>query len=190
MHIIITNISWMGFNIFLALIAVLFGWLVKQTTWKLLRILYGVVWILFLPNTLYLLTDIIHFFENMQYVAGIYKVIFVLQYLLLLLLGVTTYFAALYPIEQVFATTTKWQKSIFILLINLLVGFGMTLGRVERVNSWDIVLDIPSVLQTSTHMLTSTNSLLLILLFTAIGTLVYFSLRALVLKTVGVIVSG
>ena len=183
MHIIIYNISWMGFNIFLALVAVLFGWLLKQTTWKFLQMMYGFVWILFLPNTLYLLTDIIHFFENLDKVKGIYRIIFILQYLILLLLGVITYFAAVYPVEKAFIKGTKWMKLMFILIINLLVGFGMTLGRVERVNSWDIVLDIPSVIHTGTHMLTSTNALLLILLFTIIGTVIYLSLRAFTIET-------
>ncbi len=178
MHIVVYNISWMGFNIFLALIAVLFAWLLKLTTWKFLRMMYGFLWLVFLPNTLYLLTDIIHFSETLDEARGIYRIIDIIQYLILLLLGVTTYFAALYPIEKSYIKSTKWMKLMFVLIINLLVGFGMALGRVERVNSWDIVFDIPSVIQTGTHMLTSTNSLLLILLFTSIGTVIYLSLRA------------
>jgi len=184
MYIIISNISWMSFNIFLALVAVLFGWLMKQTSWKFLRVMYGIVWLLFLPNTLYLLTDIVHFFEDMDEVQGISQIIFIFQYLLLCLLGVITYFAAVYPVEKVFIIKdVKWKKLMFILIINLLVGFGITLGRVERVNSWDIVLDIPSVIHTSTDVLASTNLLLLMLLFTIMGTLIYLSLRALMIKS-------
>ncbi len=183
MHIVIYNILWMGFNIILALVAVLFAWLLKRTTWKFLRVMYGFMWLVFLPNTLYLLTDIIHFSETLDEANGIYRIIFIFQYLVLLLLGVITYFAAVYPVEKSFIKSTnikstRWMKLMFVLIINLLVGFGMTLGRVERVNSWDIVLDIPSVIHTGTHMLTSTNSLLLILLFTSIGTVIYLLLRA------------
>ncbi len=178
MHIVIYNISWMGFNVFLALVAVLFAWLLKRTTWKFLQMTYGFMWLLFLPNTLYLLTDIIHFSETLDEAKGIYRIIFIFQYLVLLLLGVVTYFAAVYPVEKSFIKSTKWMKLIFVLIINLLVGFGITLGRVERVNSWDIMLDIPSVIHIGTHMLTSTNSLLLILLFTIVGTIIYLSLRA------------
>jgi len=178
MHVILSNISWMSFNIFLALVAVLFGWFMKRTRLTLLRILSGVVWIIFLPNTLYLLTDIIHFFPNMHRVEGIGKLIVVLQYLLLLLLGVITYFAAVYPAEKAAEEKMKWNQIIFILLINGLVSFGITLGRVERTNSWYFVTDPPRILHDTTQMLTSLNLVFLILIFTLLSTLLYFSLRA------------
>src|SRR5579863_3913239 len=120
MHVLISNFLWMSFNVFLALIAVLFGWLMKKTTWKLLRIIYGAAWIIFLPNTLYLLTDIIHLFTRIERVQGIIRVIFIFQYLLLLLLGLITYFAAVYPVEQVFIKSMKWNKTVFMLIISVL----------------------------------------------------------------------
>src|ERR1700680_4269379 len=139
MPIIISNISWMSFNIFLALIAVLFGWLMKKTTGRILQVIYGCVWITFLPNTLYLLTDIIHLFDGLDRAEEIYKFILIFQYLFLLLLGVITYFAAVYPAEKVFIKSMKWNKLAFIIIINVLVSFGMTLGRVERINSWNLL---------------------------------------------------
>ncbi|MDQ6659574.1 MAG: DUF1361 domain-containing protein [Chloroflexota bacterium] len=182
MPIIISNIPWMSFNIFLALVPVLFGWLIKGTTSKLLRIIYGAVWIIFLPNTLYLLTDITHIFENIYQVEGIYKAILIFQYLLLLILGIITYFAAVYPAEKVFINSMKWNKTAFIIIINILVGFGMTLGRVERINSWDILSNISSVISASVQVLVSKDLLLLILLFTIMSTLIYLSLHTLVVK--------
>ncbi len=182
MDIILSNIYWMSFNIFLAFIPVLFGWLMKETTCKLLRIMYGAVWILFLPNTLYLLTDIIHFFEDIYRVEGFYKIILIFQYFLLFLFGVITYFAAVYPVEKTFITNMKLNKTIFIILINVLVSFGITLGRVERINSWDILLNIPRVIDASAQLLVSKNLLLLILLFTDISTLIYLLLRAFEIK--------
>ncbi len=182
MPIIISNIPWMSFNIFLALVPVLFGWLIKGTTSKLLRIIYGAVWIIFLPNTLYLLTDLTHIFENIYQVEGIYKAILIFQYLLLLILGIITYFAAVYPAEKVFINSMKWNKTAFIIIINILVGFGMTLGRVERINSWDILSNISSVISASVQVLVSKDLLLLILLFTIMSTLIYLSLHTLVVK--------
>jgi len=178
MRIILSNISWMGFNVFLALVAVLFGWFTKRVKWTLLRILSGVVWVIFLPNTLYLLTDIIHFFPDMHRVEGLEKLIVIFQYLLLLLIGVITYFAAVYPAEKVVREKMKWNQFIFILLINILVSFGITLGRVERTNSWYFVTDPPRILHDSMQLLASFNLVFLILLLTLLNTLLYFSIRA------------
>lgn len=178
MRIILSNISWMSFNILLALVAVLFGWLIKRTRWTLLQIVYSIVWIIFLPNTLYLLTDIVHFFQNMQRVEGMSKIIVVFQYLLLLLLGIITYFAAVYPAERVAVEKMKWNHVLFILLINGLVSFGIVLGRVERTNSWYIVTNPARILHDSMQLLTSLNLVFLILFFTLLSTLLYLSFRA------------
>ncbi len=177
MHIILSNLSWMGFNVLLALVAVLFGWLLRGTRWTLLRILCAVVWILFLPNTLYLLTDIVHFHQNMHRVEGVDKLVVAFQYILLLLLGIITYFAAVYPAEKVAVEKLKCQQTIFILIINGLVSFGIILGRVERLNSWYFVTNLPRFLHDSLQVITSVNLVLLICFFTTLSTLLYLSLR-------------
>jgi uncharacterized membrane protein len=173
MSIMLANFSWMGFNIFLALVAVLFGWLLKGTSHKLLRFLYGIVWIIFLPNTLYLLTDISHLFETLQWVKGFYKMLLIFQYLVLLLIGITTYFLAVYPVEKVLSKSMQWHKTGFIIIVSILVGFGITLGRIERINSWSIVSNAPEVIHASVQLLVSSNLLLLICLYSIISMLMY-----------------
>ncbi len=178
MHVILYNMSWMSFNILLALIAVLFGWLMKRTRLISLRILYALVWFFFLPNTLYLLTDLVHLYQNMQKVEGPGIVIVAFQYLLLLLLGIVTYFAAVYPAEKIAVEQMKWNRTIFILLINVLVSIGITLGRVERTNSWYFVTNLPRVLHDTIQLLTSLNLVLLTLILTLLNTVLYLTLRA------------
>ena len=181
MHVILSNILWMSFNVFLALVAVFFGWFMKKMRWRVLRILSAVVWIIFLPNTLYLLTDIIHFFPNMHRVEGIEKLIVISQYFLLLLFGVITYFAAVYPAEKVFGEKAKekakWNQVVFIFIIKSLVTFGISLGRIERTNSWYFVTDPFRILHDTMHLLASFNVAFWLLL-TLLSTLLYFSLRA------------
>ena len=177
MHIILSNLSWMGFNVLLALIAVLFGWFMKETRWTLIRILCAIVWILFLPNTLYLLTDIVHFHQNMHRVGGMDKLVVVFQYIVLLLLGIITYFAAVYPAEKVAVEKLKCQQTLFILFINGLVSFSIILGRVERLNSWYFVTNLPRFLRDSLQVITSVNLILLIFFSTVLSTFLYLSLR-------------
>jgi len=177
MEIILYNFSWMGFNVLLALIAVLFGWFVKGTKWTLFRIFCGVVWLLFLPNTLYLLTDIIHLHQNIHQVEGTDKLIVIIQYAVLLLLGIITYFAAMYPVEKVAVKNVRSRQIIFILLINVLVSFGIILGRVKRMNSWYFVTNLPHLLHNSLQVLMSLRLVFLIFLLTVLSTLLYLSFR-------------
>jgi len=149
----------------------------KRTKLIPLRILYTLVWFLFLPNTLYLLTDLVHLYQNMQRVGGLDIVIVAFQYLLLLLLGMITYFAAVYPVEKIAVEKMKWNRTIFILLINVLVSIGITLGRVERTNSWYFVTNLSRVLHDSIQLFTSVNLVLLTLILTLLNTVLYFILR-------------
>src|SRR2546429_6176605 len=54
MMILLNNISWMGWNVFLALIPPIFGWLLLITRQKVLKVAFALTWFFFLPNTLYL----------------------------------------------------------------------------------------------------------------------------------------
>src|SRR5579883_2701620 len=102
MHWILFNLQWMGFNVFLAVIPVVFGWLMMQMKSKLLKVLYGTVWFMFLPNTIYLLTDIGHFFTDWHMIPLQYKGIFIVEYAILMVLGILTFILALSPVERFF----------------------------------------------------------------------------------------
>src|SRR5688500_5180777 len=73
MGILMHNISWMAFNIALALIPVILGLLMFYIKWKPLRLLISIIWLSFLPNTLYLLTDLMHISNDWEKVGYIGK---------------------------------------------------------------------------------------------------------------------
>ncbi|HSW96791.1 MAG TPA: DUF1361 domain-containing protein [Candidatus Saccharimonadales bacterium] len=187
MHNILFNIQWMSFNIFLAFIPVFFGWLMIRIPSKILKILYGSIWFIFLPNTIYLLTDIGHFFTDWYLIPLSYKGVFVFEYALLMILGVISFIFALYPIEQFFRKTKnkkkQIKKDIFIYSTNFLIGFGLVLGRIERVNSWDILTNTSNVVYKSLHTITSLQLSLSVIFFGLLSNLIYFSLRDFVIKS-------
>lgn len=187
MHFIIFNLHWMSFNVFLAVIPVIFGLLMVRTPLKILKILYGSIWFIFLPNTIYLLTDIGHFFTDWHLVSLSYKGFFITEYVILMVIGIISFILGLYPIEQFFRKTLhkkeQIKKDILIYGINFLVGFGLVLGRIERVNSWDILTNTSYVLYQSLHTITSLQLLLLVIFFGLLSNLLYFSLRDTVIKT-------
>jgi uncharacterized membrane protein len=61
-----------------------------------------------------------------------------------------------------------------LITVNFCIGFGMVLGRVQRLNSWDIFLDAPKVIHASFHMVSSLELLLLGVLFGVVANSVYF----------------
>ena len=57
MSVLLDNMSMIGLNSFLALIPILCGWLMVKIRQPLLQVTFALLWFSFLPNTLYILTD-------------------------------------------------------------------------------------------------------------------------------------
>ncbi len=96
----------------------------------------GVVWLLFLPNAPYLLTDFIHLRETPRgWVWG--------HWLLLVWFSFTGLLAGLFSVRIVHdLLEARWGRAralATVTLVNLLCGVGVALGRFERWNSWDIL---------------------------------------------------
>lgn len=181
MRILLTNISWMGLNIFLALIPLIFGWLLLKTRQKVLKVAFALIWFAFLPNTLYLLTDSFHIFRQWNHIHHAGQIVLALQYFTLELIGLVTFILALYPVEKALLLSS-WPKKkslvpLLIIITNFFIGLGIVLGRVQRINSWDIFVDIPKVIGASIGIFTSRELILLVLLFGLFANCCYFLLR-------------
>jgi uncharacterized membrane protein len=181
MHIIIFNISWMALNISLALIANIFAWFMSESKPGFRKYLYGLIWILFLPNTIYILTDVIHIFKDWTNVSLLYKPILLIEYSVLLLTGIATFIFAMYPFDRMLRKEKKKSKIIedelLIIMINVLVAFGMVLGRVQRLNSWDVFFNLPQVIRDTTQVFFTPYLLLLFLFFGLLCNSIYFLFR-------------
>jgi uncharacterized membrane protein len=95
----------------------------------------GLLWLLFLPNAPYLVTDL-------KYVGRSGGVPVMYDVLLLsaaawtgLLLGLTSLFLVHAVARRLVGPVTAW---VFVLGVLALSSFGVYLGRVQRWNSWDI----------------------------------------------------
>lgn len=136
-------------NIFLAFIpfvisSLLLLYLKEKKIKKSLFIVGLFIWLLFIPNAPYIITDFIH--------LGEIRVIPVLFDIFLLFssatLGLILGFHSLFHIEQIFKTKFSGAKTNLIMsLIILLISFGMYLGRFLRFNSWDIFFNHISLIK-------------------------------------------
>ncbi|WP_165774757.1 DUF1361 domain-containing protein [Candidatus Viridilinea mediisalina] len=129
-------------NLFLAWLpycaAIWMAWVVqrKQTSLWLTLLPIGILWILFLPNAPYLLTDIVHIF-GMHFVWW-YDIGILFSFAWAgLLLGV----ASLHIMAELIATRYGWLAGWGVVLVTAgLSGIGVYVGRFLRWNSWDAIL--------------------------------------------------
>lgn len=171
----------MSFNIFLAVIPVVLGWVFFNFRQKKLRYATAIIWLLFLPNAIYLFTDIINLIWQWGRVGDSERLVLLFQYFVLEIFGFVTFILALYPFEK-FISSCKWMRIrkhtiLLIIILNFIIAFGVTLGRVERVNSWDVLAAPINVVNASLNILFSVELIVLTILFGLFGNFLYFAFR-------------
>jgi len=157
----------------------------------------AVTWLLFLPNTAYLLTEWRHYLANITADPRYQPVIYGMAYpadttrdLIFLtvffgaytLAGLVTLVHALRPIDDLLAKHARRVRSWAIPSILLLCSFGVYVGLVDRLNSWDMLnrKTLMSLLFEPIHIATSPWLATLILSFTAFLWRFYLKTRGLV----------
>ncbi len=137
--------GWIIWNLFLAFIPLALSfWLFRRRTnsrswlwWVAL-----IVFIAFLPNAPYLLTDIIHLIRATRsgYSVWIIALIFIPLHLFAILSGFEAYVISV--INQGHYLQRQGKRQFVLpaeLMIHLLSAIGVYLGRFRRFNSWDLV---------------------------------------------------
>lgn len=179
MPILEYNLTWMLFNSYLALAAVLFAYLFIKVTNRFFKVLFGILWLLFLPNTIYLFTDLMHLIHQWPHVLPGERILLLLQYIILEFIGFATFVLAFRPFEHIVAhfKLHKKRKLLVFIGFNFLIAFGMVLGRIERINSWEVFTEIGKVMDAIVQTLTSPAHLGLTLLFGLLCNFSYFLFR-------------
>lgn len=179
--------GWILWNLFLAFIpAVLSFWLFRRKTkarpllwWAVL-----IVFIAFLPNAPYMLTDIIHLIRGTRagYAGWVIALIVLPIHLLAILGGFEFYVLSLinqghYLKRQRAGKFVVWAE----LLAHLLCAVGIYLGRFIRFNSWDLVTAPSNVLVTTINELTEKRPLLVVFVTFIILTILYWIIKQITL---------
>ncbi len=124
-------------NLFLAIIPFIIAFLLESNYKKfnkLTLLLGGFFWLLFYPNAPYMVSDLIHVNKTSSIVLYDTLIIFSLSTLAL--------FFGFYSLKLIYIVIKKSRNHKFALSIMcfsiLLSSFGIFLGRILRLNSWDI----------------------------------------------------
>jgi uncharacterized membrane protein len=168
-------------NLFLGILPVFFsGLLLKEKTFNYKSIVWLGLWLLFLPNAPYLLTDIFHFeerlpvptwFDLMLVISGAWN-------------GILFCMISLFRVEK-FLKAYVNPRIVNVLMFLLLIpcGYGIYIGRYLRYNSWDIVTNPKGLIKASTHHihhpLQSLDVWLFTLVFAAFLSIIYFTIKKL-----------
>ncbi|MFD2585998.1 DUF1361 domain-containing protein [Croceitalea marina] len=132
----------LGWNLLLALIPFIIALIIYKNPelmakpWS--KIGFTFLWLLFLPNAPYIITDFIHLqLSNPTF--------FLLDFLTIASFALTGFFSGIYSFkimrELYSLNYAKKMINVYTVLIAFLCGFGVYLGRVIRLNSWDIFIN-------------------------------------------------
>lgn len=181
MDIFLNNFNFIWINSLLAAIAVLFGWLMSKADSAFAKIWTGFLWLLFLPNTIYILTDVSHLFEDLPKVDNVFKLILTLQYAFFAIFGIITFIVATYFFQRLLEGKSAGRRKkgirtstiVAICILNFIVGFGVVLGGIRRTNSWYIFTNPSRVLEDVLSLIYSQELLILSLGVGLLANLIY-----------------
>ncbi len=96
----------------------------------------------------------------------------------LLFAGFLTYILSLYPIEKML--TKKYKKSreinvtTLIIGINFIIGIGVVLGRIYRLNTWDMIVNVKTVASAIIEIMSTPALLTITILLGLFANFLYF----------------
>lgn len=180
MDFITYNLFWMAFNALLALVPVLLVAFLRLKLPVLIHVIFFSIWLIFLPNTIYLITDFQHMpYQLMRSSMG-EQAILIIQFVTLGVIGVVTYAYSLEPVGKIFKKLKlpEINREILYFVLNYIVAFGVVLGKVQRTHSWYVVTEPLRVVQDVLNTLRSSELLVLVLFIGTIINILFFLFRS------------
>lgn len=179
--------GWIAWNLFLAFIPLALSfWLFRRPS-KVRDLLWWkgfVVFLAFLPNAPYLLTDIIHLIRGTRsgYSPWVIALVFIPLHLTAILLGFEAYVVSLinqsYYLKRIGAKAwILWSE----LGTHAVCAIGVFIGRFRRFNSWDLVTDPGNIITTTIDDLTDRLPAIVMLLTFVILTILYWVFKQITL---------
>jgi uncharacterized membrane protein len=156
-------------------------WVLRQWGVRSLRWWAGfLVFIAFLPNAPYVLTDIIHLIEQIQGEPSVWVVTLALipQYLVFMLAGLEAYVLSVMSLGY-YLTQQGWGKFVLLaeLTIHALSAIGIYLGRFIRFNSWDLLTNPDALVNTVMNDLIAKRPVVVMVATFVVITVLYWLMK-------------
>ena len=137
-------------NVFLALLPFYFAIKVNSANNKWVGYFNTFLWLLFLPNAPYIITDLVHVPLNKGYEGFVFYLVAVLSF--------TGLLSWLFSVRMMLARLPEFLKRYKAIrqygfhILCILSGIGVAMGRFARLNSWEVFYKPEKVVIATLHM--------------------------------------
>jgi uncharacterized membrane protein len=147
------ELSFLGWNLFLAWVPMLFAFLTyllhRMQTSVLVVAAPTAAWLLFLPNAPYIATDMLHLGNTWEHVPLWYDVVLLTTFGGTgLLIGYSSLFLIHTVATERLGPVLSWTGTLAVILLSVV---GVYMGRFLRLNSWDVVAHPDALLNAVLH---------------------------------------
>ena len=184
-----TNLRWMTWNSFLAFIPLALSyWLFCGRGRRTFAWWVGLlVFMAFLPNAPYVLTDVIHLIDDIRHGYSIWIITLALipQYLVFMFAGMEAYVLSVVNLGR-YLQQRGWQRfaPMVELVTHALCAIGIYLGRFQRFNSWDILTQPDALVISVVDDLLGKRPLVIVTITFVVITVTYWLLKQITLALV------
>jgi uncharacterized membrane protein len=184
------NALWMGWNTLLALVPLAFALVLfrRRETRGPLWWIGATGFVLLLPNAPYVLTDVIHLFDDVRASTSDHEVFLgiVPVYGAFFAIGVVSYSWCIALARGALSAMGERWLAGWELALHALCAVGIYLGRVHRLDSWDVVVD-PRLVRDATRALSGPTALVGITIVGVVIAAVAVSTRLLMGSALGAV---
>lgn len=172
----------MGWNLLLAFVPLILSVLLFRNRGRGVFWWLGVgVFLAFLPNAAYTLTDIIHFIAKIQVQPPLPSwaiVLLMIEFGIYFLVGFQAYVLSLLNLDNYLQSigAKNWRVPLE-LLLNVLCAVGIYLGRFQRLNSWNIVTEPEKLFHQMVNDFTNRLPLHVIAIIFVVITVLYYVVK-------------
>ena len=126
-------------NIFLALVAYDFSCLARVTKYQWLKAILLLAWLLFYPNTFYMLTDVVHMSFARDILTDKLSFIYYLIYMSSILLALVAGVLSVRYVINILKMRNWLLQYSFMGIVSFISSLAIHIGRYERLNSWNAI---------------------------------------------------
>ncbi len=176
LYFFLFNLFMMGWNVFLSVVPIFLARILHKAKSRHVQIVLFPLWLVFLPNTLYMITDVIHIFNpRFSQMTIPFQILGIGLYILIFVLAVYTFILSIKPVLQKYRAflnrLSPSYKLILFSIFSMLIGFAISMGRFQRTNTWYIFTQPIRVVQDVIDSLTD-PTVLFVALFYSVGAFV------------------